>query len=92
MAPLRFGPMRCKFGATPASELQLRGVLDVAVSPTALLEAVSARFKAAGGLVLENSPVREVRIDADYSPPCLEETLTTCAPPLCVQSRTHYIE
>ena len=62
VAPLRFGPMRCKFGATPASELQLRGVLDVAVSPTALLEAVSARFKAAGGLVLENSPVREVRI------------------------------
>ena len=24
------------------------------------------------------------------SPPCLEETRTTCAPPLCVQSRTHW--
>eukprot|EP00315_Gephyrocapsa_oceanica_P039079 CAMPEP_0185426612 /NCGR_PEP_ID=MMETSP1365-20130426/14813_1 /TAXON_ID=38817 /ORGANISM="Gephyrocapsa oceanica, Strain RCC1303" /LENGTH=590 /DNA_ID=CAMNT_0028030669 /DNA_START=26 /DNA_END=1796 /DNA_ORIENTATION=+ len=46
-------------------KLQLRGVLDVAVSPTALLEAVSARFQAAGGLVLENSPVREVRIHPD---------------------------
>ena len=39
MAPLRFGPMACRFGPpTPTQwELQLGGVLDVGVSPTALL-------------------------------------------------------
>ena len=49
MALLRFGPMACRFGPpTPTQwELQLGGVLDVGVSPTALLRRVRARFEAA---------------------------------------------
>ena len=65
VAPLSFGPMSCRFGPSPNFDLQLQGVLDVAVSPTALLECVRRRFEAAGGLVLERTLVTEVRIYAD---------------------------
>ena len=51
VAPLRFGPMACSFGPQPSIELQLRGVLDVGVSPAALLRCVRARFERAGGIV-----------------------------------------
>ena len=65
VAPFSFGPMSCRFGPSPTFDLQLQGVLDVAVSPTALLECVRRRFEAAGGLVLERTLVTEVRIYAD---------------------------
>ena len=68
VAPLSFGPMACRFGGPPREgrfELQLRGVLDVGVSPTALLERVRTRFEQAGGLVLERTPVRGVSVFAD---------------------------
>ena len=65
VAPLSFGPMSCRFGPSPAFELKLQGVLDVGVSPVELLRCVRARFVRAGGLVLERTPVLEVRIHAD---------------------------
>ena len=65
VAPLSFGPMSCRFGRAPTFELKLKGVLDVAVSPRVLLETVRARFEAAGGVVLESSPVRAIRIHPD---------------------------
>lgn len=65
VAPLSFGPMRCAFGASPDFELSLSGVLDVAVSPEALLRVVRARFEANGGLVLERCKVNGVDIHAD---------------------------
>ena len=72
VAPLSFGPMSCRFGPSPTFDLQLQGVLDVAVSPTALLECVRRRFEAAGGLVLERTLVTEVRIYADGAELALE--------------------
>ena len=65
VAPLAFGPMSCRFGPSPSFELKLQGVLDVAVSPTSLLRCVRARFEAAGGVVLESTPVRDVTVHAD---------------------------
>ena len=67
VAPLSFGPMACRFGPPREDrfELQLRGVLDVGVSPAALLARVRARFERAGGLVLERTPVRGVAVFAD---------------------------
>jgi 2-polyprenyl-6-methoxyphenol hydroxylase-like FAD-dependent oxidoreductase len=72
VAPFSFGPMSCRFGPSPTFDLQLQGVLDVAVSPTALLECVRRRFEAAGGLVLERTLVTEVRIYADGAELALE--------------------
>lgn len=65
VAPLQFGPMSCRFGPSPDFELKLQGVLDVGVSPEALLRCVRERFEAAGGIVLENTPVKSVAIHPD---------------------------
>ena len=65
VAPLQFGPMECRFGPSPSFQLELSGVLDVAVSPIALLNCVRKRFEAAGGIVLERTPVQEVTIHTD---------------------------
>ena len=67
VAPLRFGPMACRFGPSKSDQwqLQLGGVLDVGVSPTVLLRCVRARFEAAGGLVLECTPIRGVAVYDD---------------------------
>ena len=67
VAPLSFGPMRCVFGPSSPSQysLELKGVLDVAVSPTALLQKVRARFESAGGLVLDRTQVGSVRVHDD---------------------------
>ena len=65
VAPLSFGPMRCVFGEAPEYELRLSGVLDVAVSPEALLRTVRQRFEAAGGLVMERTRLQGVRVHPD---------------------------
>lgn len=65
VAPRRFGPMRCAFGPEPGFELSLSGVLDIAVSPEALLRRVRARFEAAGGVVLERTRVGGVFVHPD---------------------------
>ena len=65
VAPLTFGPMRCSFGAAPDYELSLTGVLDIAVSPEALLKRVRARFEANGGRVLEFTRVGSVAVHPD---------------------------
>lgn len=65
VAPIQFGPMACKFGPRPALQLELSGVLDVGVSPAALLHCVRSRFERAGGIVLERAPLRDVTIHPD---------------------------
>ena len=67
VAPLAFGPMRCIFGPPSPDQysLKLSGVLDISVSPEALLRRVRARFEAAGGVVLERTQVGSVRVHTD---------------------------
>ena len=73
VAPLSFGPMRCAFGPSPSFELKLAGVLDVAVSPEALLRCVRKRFEAAGGRVLEFTRVQQVDVHEDGAKLVLNE-------------------
>ena len=85
VAPLRFGPMACSFGPHPSLNLQLRGVLDVAVSPAALLRIARERFEAAGGVTLDRTRVRRVTIH-EHAASCTVEP-AGASEPLVLHSR-----
>lgn len=54
-----FNPGRCGFHGGPA--VSVRDILNLGVSPDKLLQAVRARFEAAGGVVRDNTPLSGVR-------------------------------
>lgn len=56
----RFNPVRCGF--TGGEDVWLNDVLNVGVRPDRLVELARARFEAAGGVVLENTPLSRVTI------------------------------
>lgn len=57
---IEFNPVRCGF--TGGDDVWLNDVLNVGVRPDKLVELARARFEAAGGIVLEQTPLSRVTI------------------------------
>ena len=57
---IEFNPVRCGFPG--GADVWLNDVLNVGVRPEALVRCARARFEAAGGVVLERTPLSTVRV------------------------------
>ena len=57
---IEFNPVRCGFPG--GEDVWLNDVLNVGVRPDRLISLARARFEAAGGVVLENTPLASIRI------------------------------
>ncbi|EOD41152.1 hypothetical protein EMIHUDRAFT_448701 [Emiliania huxleyi CCMP1516] len=57
---IEFNPVRCGFQG--GADVWLNDVLNVGVRPEALVRCARARFEAAGGVVLERTPLSTVRV------------------------------
>merc|ERR1719440_765803 len=57
---IEFNPVRCGFPG--GQDVWLNDVLNVGVRPDRLIALARARFEAAGGVVLENTPLTAIRV------------------------------
>ena len=57
---IEFNPVRCGFPG--GEDVWLNDVLNVGIRPDVLIALARARFEAAGGVVLEKTPLKEIRV------------------------------